>query len=133
MNMQKALSSAAKAALVGAFVLALPASADAGSKVRGEYAQSKAPLFRVGQLNKELSALCRRGLFKQRGDLRLSIGYLRPKGYGITGIANKGWNLHDPTGVAEPDKSYHFHNQGYSDCRVYVATIPPNARRAQGQ
>ncbi len=97
----------------------------AQSRVKGEYAQSRQPLYKVGDLNPALSKLCRQGMFKQRKMLRLSIGYLGKNGEGITGIAQKGWNLYDPTGAAEDQRTYHFFNQGYSNCRVYVAVTPP--------
>ncbi|MDA0997174.1 MAG: hypothetical protein O2944_03080 [Proteobacteria bacterium] len=126
MNMQNALSLAAKSAVC--LVLTASIAAAAGNRVSGEYARSKLPLHKVGALNKSLSALCGRGLFRQRGDLRLSIGYDGKKGYGITGIAKSDYNLYDPTNVAEPDKTYHFYNQGYSNCRVYVAKTPINRR-----
>ncbi len=100
-------------------------AADARSgKVRNEYATTKLPVWRVGQLNKKLSELCRKGLFTQRRSLGLSIGYIGKIGQGITGIAQKYWNLRDELGVAEADKTYHFFNQGYSNCRVYVAKTP---------
>jgi hypothetical protein len=40
---------------------------------------------------------------------------------GMTGVAKYGWNLHDPRGKALPDMTYHFINDGYSDCKVFVA------------
>ncbi len=116
------------AALVVGVSSSIPEPVDAQSRVKGEYAQSRQPLFRVGTLNNQLSALCRRGLFKQRKPYRLSIGYLGERGRGITGIAQRGWNLYDPTGAAIPDVTYHFFNQGYSNCRVYVADNPPRPR-----
>jgi hypothetical protein len=102
--------------------------AHAGNRVKGEYAQSRQPIYQVGDLDVKLSKLCRKGLFKQRKILRLSIGYLGDKGKGVTGIAQKNWNLYDPTGVAEDQRTYHFFNQGYSNCRVYVAVTPPPRR-----
>tara|TARA_R110000787_G_scaffold239367_9_gene345672 strand:- start:7634 stop:8026 length:393 start_codon:yes stop_codon:yes gene_type:complete len=112
-----------------AMVLVSADVATAGNRVKGEYAQSRQPLYRVGNLDVKLSKLCRQGLFKQRKILRLSIGYLGKNGKGVTGIALKGWNLHDPTGVAEDQRTYHFFNQGYSNCRVYVAVTPPPRRQ----
>lgn len=109
----------------GVFLLALPMEADAERLVRGEWAQSKAPVYKVGDYNAKLSALCRKGLFRQRKLLRLSIGFVGPDGYGITGIAQQGYNLYDPTGASEPQRTYHFFSQGYSNCRVYVAVTPP--------
>lgn len=104
------------------------AAAHADAVIKGQYATSKQPLYQVGDLNQKLSNLCRQGLFKQRRVLRLSIGYKGDKGQGITGIAQKDWNLYDPKGVAEQDRTYHFFNQGYSNCRVYVAVTPPPRR-----
>ena len=60
----------------------------------------------VGELNQKLTNLCRQGLFKQRRILLLSIGYKGDKGQGVTGIAQKDWNLYDPRGVAEADLSF---------------------------
>lgn len=105
------------------------AAAHADAAIKGQYATSKQPLYQVGDLNQKLSNLCRQGLFKQRRVLRLSIGYKGDKGQGITGIAQKDWNLYDPKGVAEQDRTYHFFNQGYSNCRVYVAVTPPPRRQ----
>ena len=116
-----------------AFTLALAvfglAAAHADAVIKGQHATSKQPLYQVGDLNQKLTNLCRQGLFKQRRVLRLSIGYKGDKGQGITGIAQKDWNLYDPKGVAEPDRTYHFFNQGYSNCRVYVAVTPPPRRQ----
>ena len=125
---QKPAPSPTGLAICAAVVLFAAVSAGdarAQSRVKGEYANSRSPLYRVGDINPKLSSLCRRGLFKQRRDLRLSIGYIGPNGEGITGIAQKGWNLYDPTGAAVDDRTYHFYNQGHSNCRVYEAVTPP--------
>ncbi len=125
MMMQKALIWTAKAvALPVALVMFAPDSADAAQRVKGEYANSKSPIYRVGKVNPELSKLCRQGLFKQRRLLRLSIGYIGKEGKGITGVAKQGWNLYDPRKAAQPKMTYHFFNQGYSNCRVYEADTP---------
>lgn len=125
MMMQNALIWTAKAvALSVALCVLVPGNAEAQSRVKGEYANSKSPLYRVGKIDPKLSKLCRKGRFKQRRLLRLSVGFKGKKGYGITGIAQRGWNLYDPGGVAEPRKTYHFFNQGYSNCRVFVADTP---------
>lgn len=113
------------AACAGLLALAATSQAAAETNVPGEWAQTKSPIHRVGDYNAELSRLCRKGVFRQRKILRTSIGYLGDKGYGITGIAQLGFNLYDPTGAAIPDRTYHFFNQGYSNCRVYVAVTPP--------
>lgn len=125
MMMQNALIWTVKAvALSVALCVLVPSNAEAQSRVKGEYANSKSPLHRVGKIDRNLSNLCRKGRFKQRRLLRLSIGFKGKKGYGITGVAQQGWNLYDPGRVAEPRKTYHFFNQGYSNCRVYVADTP---------
>ncbi len=128
MMKQKALVSARTWVIAALAIFALGAAdASAAERVKGQYATSNARLSQVGDLNAKLSRLCRKGLFKQRKVLRLSIGYIGEDGRGITGIAKPGWNLYDPTGVGDPDYTYHFYNQGYSNCRVYEARTPrPN-------
>jgi len=131
MMMQNALIWTAKVvALSVALCVLAPGNAEAQSRVKGEYANSKSPLYRVGKIDPKLSSLCRKGQFRQRRILRLSIGFKGKKGHGITGVAQQGWNLYDPGRVAEPRKTYHFFNQGFSNCRVYVADTP-RPRRAQ--
>lgn len=130
---QNAEPSAKKLAIVScafavATIVLFAVGAQAANKVKGEYANSRSPLYKVGDLNPKLSRLCRQGLFKQRKLLLLSIGYIGDKGEGITGIAKQDYNLYDPTKASEPDKTYHFFNQGYSNCRVYVAVTPPPPR-----
>lgn len=132
MMKQNAFHLAKKMAVILVFLTFAAAAQDAHAKsrVKGEYANSRSPVYKVGDYNSKLSRLCRKGLFKQRRILRLSIGYIGKKGKGITGIAQRGWNLHDPTGAAEDERTYHFFNQGYSNCRVYVAVTPrPRARQ----
>lgn len=126
MMKQNAFHLAKKMAVMLAFlfIAGLAQDAHAKSRVKGEYATSRSPVYQVGDYNGQLSRLCRRGLFKQRKILRLSIGYIGPNGQGITGIAQRGWNLYDPTGVAIDERTYHFFNQGFSNCRVYVAVTP---------
>lgn len=128
MMKQKALVSTRTWVTAALAIFALYAvDASAAERVKGQYATSNARLSQVGDLNAKLSRLCRKGLFKQRKVLRLSIGYVGEDGRGITGIAKPGWNLYDPTGVGDPDYTYHFQNQGYSNCRVYEARTPrPN-------
>ncbi len=96
--------------LVFLYIASLAQEAHAKSRVKGEYATSRSPIYQVGDYNGTLSQLCRRGLFKQRKILRLSIGYIGPNGQGVTGIAQRGWNLYDPTGAAEDERTYHFFN-----------------------
>ena len=93
-----------------------------------EYASSKLPSWRVGILNKNLSFACRRGRFNQAHTFRLSIGYTGKNGQGITGIAQKGWNLKDPKNMSEFGYTYHFFHDGLSNCRVYVAENPKRRR-----
>lgn len=87
------------------------------------YAWTNDSFWNVGRLDKELSALCRRNAFNQIQKNRLKIWYTGKDniGRGTTGVAKYGWNLHDPNGVALPDVTYHFINDGYSDCTVFVA------------
>jgi hypothetical protein len=99
-------------------------SVEAGSRVKGQYATSKQPYWSVGKLNRRLSTACRRGRFLQRQIMTYSIGFVGEQGRGITGIANKYWNLKDTDGLAEPYVTYHFYNQGYSNCKVFVAKTP---------
>ena len=105
-------------------------SADAARKrVPGQYGTSAQPYWQVGALNQKLSSACQRGEFGQRAHLRLSIGYVGQKGRGITGIATSNWNLLDIKGLAVPRKTYHFFNQGYSNCKVYVSDTPRRGNR----
>ncbi|MBE1237007.1 hypothetical protein IHV25_05025 [Phaeovibrio sulfidiphilus] len=99
----------------------------AGDAVASErttlYGLTGSTFRKVGTLDPALSRSCREGMFNQIRKDRLYIGYFGP-GPGrrtLTGIAKQGFNLHDPTGRAEPDTTYHFHNDGYSDCLVFVA------------
>ena len=96
----------------------------AKQRVVGQYTTSKYPYWKVGTLNKQLSIACRDGGFKQQRYLLYSIGYLGKQGRGITGIAKKGWNLYDPFKLAKPGFTYHFFNQGYSNCKVFMAKTP---------
>jgi len=105
--------------MLGIFVWAgVPGTAEAG-----KYANTNNPYWRVGNYDKRLSNACRRKIFNQVRVQHFNIGYLGDKGTGITGIAMQHWNLRDPMGLAEPDVSYHFYNDGYSDCRVYSARL----------
>ena len=99
-------------------------SATAGSLVKGQYSTSKKPYWSVGAFDGRLSDACRRGDFLQRRVGSYSIGYIGKKGRGITGVASRRWNLIDPFGLSKPNFTYHFKNQGFSNCKVYVAKIP---------
>jgi hypothetical protein len=122
------------AALATAMALLPAAAADAKRKrVEGQYATSTQPYWRVGQLNRQLSVACQRGEFGQRKILRMHIGYVGKQGRAVTGIATSTWNLYDPKRLSEPRRTYHFFNQGYSDCKVYVAETPRRPTRGTGQ
>lgn len=113
-----------------AVLIALPTGQlKAQSKVPGQYAVSKQPYWRVGTIDKKLSSACQRGEFRQRKYLVFSIGYNGGKGRGITGIATKEWNLLDKKGLAKTGMTYHFFNQGYSNCKVYSARSPVRKRQ----
>jgi hypothetical protein len=108
------------------FIFFIGASIFLGKQIvrASEYAITNQPLWKVGDLNKDLSFACRRGRFNQAATFRLSIGYIGKNGKGITGIAQKGWNLKDPKGLGLPGFTYHFFHDGLSNCRVYVAKTP---------
>lgn len=89
------------------------------------YATSRSPMWQVGQINRALSDACQRGLFNQLIIQNINIGYIGDEGRGVTGMAMKGWNLRDPQARAEVNVTYHFYNDGYSNCRVYVARSKP--------
>lgn len=110
--------------IVPVLVLAVAVLVPAAPSAAGEYAQSKSPYWKVGTLNVSLSGACRRGLFNQIKPFRTTIGFRGPKGMGIVGIAKVGYNLYDPTGLAQPGFTYHFFNDGMSNCRVFVAGSP---------
>ncbi len=101
-------------------------SVEAGGRVKGQYATSKQPYWKVGRIDRGLSGACQRGEFRQRKYVTYSIGYTGKLGRGLTGIANKHWNLIDPKGLAKEGVTYHFFKQGYSNCKVFVAKTPVN-------
>lgn len=105
--------------------LALLMLGDPAAAGSAKYTVSKQPYWNVGQYNGALSDACRRGIFNQKKIQNLNIGYLGDKGMGVTGIATREWNLSDPTGLAEPNITYHFFNDGYSNCKVYIARLRP--------
>lgn len=112
-----------------AFALCLGAANPAAAREAGrtlQYGHSTAPFWKVGTPDPDLSRLCRQGLFNQRAHTEYYIGYhgRENPGRGYTGIAKRGWNLRDPTGQAKPDTTYHFFNDGYSNCKVYSAPDP---------
>jgi len=87
----------------------------------GQYATSRSPIWQVGQINRALSDACQGGFFNQLKVQNHNIGYIGDEGRGVTGMAMKDWNLRDPQNLAEGNVTYHFYNDGYSNCRVYVA------------
>ncbi len=92
--------------------------------VPGRWATSSAPYWKVGKPDSRLTNACQQLQFNQRHYDRLFIGYAGERGKGVTGIATKEWNLRDPLSLARPGFTYHFFNDGFSDCRVYVAKTP---------
>jgi len=92
-----------------------------------QYGRSAAPFWEVGEPDSDLTRLCRRGRFNQRANNSYYIGYIggANPGRGYTGIAKRGYNLYDPEGRAAPGMTYHFFNDGYSNCKVYAAPDPP--------
>lgn len=100
-----------------------PAEVFSGSNipVPGRYATTGAAYWKVGAIDRALSLACQRGTFNQIEYYRLNIAYRGKIGAGVTGIAAKGWNLRDPAGLAEPDMTYHFFDDGYSNCKVFKA------------
>ncbi|MGB0695126.1 MAG: hypothetical protein ACPGOY_05715 [Rhodospirillaceae bacterium] len=111
------------AALVLALLSAPMAPAEAQDKAR-RYGLSTAPWWQVGDHNKALSLLCQRNEFNQIHKDALYIGYIGAdnRGRTLTGIAKRGWNLYDPRGRAQDGMTYHFRNDGFSNCQVYEAT-----------
>lgn len=112
--------------LVALAAVAKPAAADLYEQ---QHAVSKSPYWRVGAFNKQLSEACRRREFGQLRQYRYTIGYVGEKGPGITGIANTEFNLYDPKGLAQKGFTYHIFDEGYSDCRVYLAKPKPKRQQ----
>jgi len=110
------------AALSGFAALGFSAAGFAGS---GKFTATKLPYWDVGEYNEALSQACRQSAFNQRKIQSLNIGYYGKVGMGVTGIATREWNLTDPTGLAKPNITYHFFNDGYSNCKVYIAHMRP--------
>ncbi len=110
------------AVLSGFAALGFSATGFAGS---GKFTTTKLPYWAVGEYNEALSQACRQSAFNQRKIQSLNIGYYGKVGMGVTGIATREWNLSDPTGLAKPNITYHFFNDGYSNCKVYIAHMRP--------
>ncbi len=116
-------------------VAAVPPGAAVQAREAGrtlQYGQSTAPFWKVGEPDPALTRLCRRGRFNQLANNSYYIGYYggANPGRGYTGIAKRGYNLRDPEGRAVAGFTYHFFNDGYSNCKVYAAPDPepPPAR-----
>jgi hypothetical protein len=110
------------AVLASFSAVAFGATAMAGS---GKFTITNRPYWNVGQYNGALSDACQRNIFNQKKIQTLNIGYIGKKGMGVTGIATREWNLRDPTGLAKPNITYHFYNDRYSNCKVYIAYVKP--------
>lgn len=112
----------AAAAVLAALVL-VPFLAPSAAAQGALWGWTTSPHWEVGNLDKELSMLCRQNKFNQIHKKRLKILYTDKKniGRGTTGVAKMNWNLIDPLRKAVPDVTYHFIDDGYSSCRVYVA------------
>jgi hypothetical protein len=108
--------SVAAATLMLAFMLACPSDAAAD-----RYARSNSPYWKVGRLDLALTQACRKLQFNQRNAFSPYIGFTGERGRGSTGMGKKGWNLDDPLGLAREGFTYHFFNDGLSDCTVFVA------------
>lgn len=104
----------AAAAIVAMVLISGDAAAEA-------YARSKSPYWKVGRLDPALTRACRKLQFNQRNAFGSSIGFSGDRGRGSTGAARKDWNLDDPLGLARDGLTYHFFNDGLSDCTVFVA------------
>ena len=96
-----------------------------GLSMAAKYLSTRQPMRNVGTLDPELSIACQHHTFNQQKVQNLLIGYIGKSGRGITGIATKQYNLRDPQGLARDDMTYHFYNDGYSDCQVYAARYRP--------
>lgn len=88
------------------------------------YGYSTAPYWSVGDYSATLSRACQQRLFGQKRQYRYVIAYVGQEGRGLTGIAAKNWNLYDPGGLAVANQTYHFFNDGFSNCQVFVAAEP---------
>jgi len=90
-------------------------------KDKAVYGYSTLPYWNVGLYSARLSRACQQRRFGQMRQFRYMIGFVGKKGRAITGIASSEWNLYDPARLATPKQTYHFYNDGYSDCAVYVS------------
>ncbi len=114
-------------AVIAVWLFLTPFSADPEAATRQDkavYAYSLSPYRLVGNLNSRLSYACRKREFSQKRQFRYIIGFVGKSGRAITGIATTNWNLYDPRNLADEGMTYHFYNDGYSDCEVYVYPQP---------
>lgn len=86
-----------------------------------QYGFSTDQVRKVGTLNGDLSKLCRLGEFNQRRIAEYYLAFDDGESRNLIGIAKQNYNLYDPLGKATPDKTYHFLNDGTSQCKVFVA------------
>jgi len=85
------------------------------------YATSTLPKESVGLFDPVLSQACQLREFNQRRAYYMVIRFNGNKSPGLSGIATTDWNLYDPKRLAAPRMTFHFFNDGYSNCRVYVS------------
>lgn len=85
------------------------------------YSTTTVPYWSIGTFSLRLSRACQKRRFGQKREYRYIIAFIGSKGRAITGIATSNWNLYDPTGLATPSQTYHFFNDGFSNCEVYVS------------
>ncbi len=114
--------------LLFAAIVALALPMGTNDAAADRYARSNSPYWKVGRLDPGLTQACRKLQFNQRNALSPYIGFAGERGRGSTGIAKKDWNLNDPLGLARPGFTYHFFNDGLSDCTVFVAGKATGAR-----
>jgi hypothetical protein len=114
--LNRAAAAVAAPAIMLAFMLVCPADAAAD-----RYARSNSPYWKVGRLDPALTLACRKLQFNQRNAYSPYIGFTGERGRGSTGMGKKGWNLDDPLGLAREGFTYHFFNDGLSDCTVFIA------------
>ena len=91
---------------------------------KAQYGRTTSPYWVIGTPDRHLSRACQRREFSQKRQLRYTIAFVGNKGRALTGIATANWNLFDPKGLAKPLKTYHFYNDGLSNCEVYVSPQP---------
>jgi hypothetical protein len=113
---KRAAAGVAALVIMLTFMLACP-----GDAAADRYARSNSPYWKVGRLDPALTQACRKLQFNQRNVFSPYIGFTGERGRGSTGMGKKGWNLDDPFGLAREGFTYHFFNDGLSDCTVFVA------------